>query len=77
MLANTRVSVVGDSLTADLSTKIATFGAVVSKGSDEISLTMRILDDDLYEDNKDEVTKDRTDFETFALTLQDSMKTQE
>lgn len=76
-LANTRVSVVGESIADDLTTKLASFGAVVSNGSNEISLTMRILDDDLYEANKDDVTADRADFEALALSLQDFMKTQE
>lgn len=72
MLKNNRVSVSGESVVGE--TKIATFSAIVTKGSDEVSLTMRIMDDDLYEANRAAVDSDRAEFEAVAFLLQDTLK---
>ncbi len=51
----------------------ATFSTVVSKGLSYTSVSMQITDQDLYENNKAEVRKDRNDFQTAADNLSDSL----
>jgi len=53
--------------------QVATFSTVVSKGLSYTSVSMQITDQDLYENNKAEVRKDRNDFQTAADNLSDSL----
>jgi len=53
--------------------QVATFSTVVSKGLSYTSVSMQITDQDLYENNKAEVRKDRNDFQTVADNLSDSL----
>ncbi|MCZ3393543.1 hypothetical protein MU545_17245 [Enterococcus faecium] len=55
------------------SVQVATFSTVVSKGLSYTSVSMQITDQDLYENNKAEVRKDRSDFQTAADNLSDSL----
>lgn len=54
--------------------QVATFSTVVSKGLSYTSVSTQITDKDLYEKNKDEVRKDRNDFQTVADNLSDSLE---
>lgn len=73
MLANKKVTVVGDSVIEGV--KIATYGAIVSNDGSEITLTTRIIDTDAYEANQAAISTDRTEFETFAFTIQKALDT--
>lgn len=54
--------------------QVATFSTVVSKGLSYTSVSTQITDQDLYEKNKADVRKDRTDFQTVADNLADSLE---
>lgn len=54
--------------------QVATFSTVVSKGLSYTSVSTQITDQDLYENNKAEVRKDRNDFQTVADNLSDSLE---
>lgn len=54
--------------------QVATFLTVVSKGLSYTSVSTQITDQDLYENNKAEVRKDRNDFQTAADNLTDSLE---
>lgn len=51
----------------------ATFSTVVSKGLSYTSVSTQITSQELYENNKAEVRKDRDDFQTVADNLSDSL----
>lgn len=51
----------------------ATFSTVVSKGLSYTSVSTQITNQNLYENNKAEVRKDRDDFQTAADNLYDSL----
>ena len=53
--------------------QVATFSTAVSKELSYTSVSMQIVDQDLYEKNKAEVRKDRDDFQTVADNLADSL----
>ncbi|CCG89819.1 hypothetical protein [Pediococcus pentosaceus] len=53
--------------------QVATFSTVVSKGLSYTSVSTQITSQDLYENNKAEVRKDRDDFQTVADKLSDSL----
>ena len=54
--------------------QVATFSTVVSKGLSYTTVSTQITDQDLYENNKAEVRKDRNDFQTVADNLSDSLE---
>lgn len=54
--------------------QVATFSTVVSKGLSYTSVSTQITDQDLYENNKAEVRKDRDDFQAVADNLSDSLE---
>lgn len=56
--------------------QVATFSTVVSTGLSYTSVSTQITDQDLYEKNKDEVRKDRNDFQTVADNLTDSLESE-
>ena len=74
MLANKKVTVVGDSVIE--CSKIATYGAIVSNDGSEITLTTRIIDTDAYEANQAAISADRTEIEAFAFTIQKALDTE-
>ena len=53
--------------------QVATFSTVVSTGLSYTTVSMQIMDKDLYESNKATVRKDRDDFQVVADNLTDGL----
>ena len=53
--------------------QVATFSTAVSKELSYTSVSMQIVDEDLYEKNKAEVRKDRDDFQAVTDKISDGL----
>ena len=72
MLNNQRITIVADTVVDDV--KIATYGAILSVDTGELSLTNRHLDNEACKTHKETVREDRDKFEDFAYMIQDTIK---
>ena len=71
MLSNKKVSVMADTVIG--STKVATYSAIISVDTTEMTVTTRYPSAEVYEANKTTIEADRDAFVEFASGLQNSL----
>lgn len=72
MLANTRITIVADTVIDE--NKIASFGAIINTDTNDLSLTTRYVDKEACKVHRDVVRADQAEFEDYAYALQDQLK---
>lgn len=72
MLANTRITIVADTVIDE--NKIASFGAIINTDTNDLSLTTRYVDKEACKVHRDVVRADQAAFEDYAYALQDQLK---
>lgn len=72
MLINKKITMLCDSTLDDI--KIASFGAVLNTDTMDLTMTSRYINKDLCKLHRDLVRSDQAEFEDFAYTVQDALK---
>lgn len=72
MLTNKRLTIVSDTVIDDV--KIASFGAILNLDTMELHMTSRHIDRDACKTYKDVVRADQAEFEDYAYSVQDMLK---
>lgn len=72
MLTSKRITILADTVVDDV--KIASYGAVLNADTGELSMTSRNIDNEACKTYRDIVRADRAEFEDYAYTVQDMLK---